>query len=596
MSFLGFDLSTQGLKVIVTDKDLKAQGLYNVEFDAEYREKYHISHGVITNEEDGSVLSPVAMWLDAIDLVFGRMKEDNFDFSLVLGMSGSGQQHGLVYWSKAAESGLGDLNASELLAPQLKDCLAYEFSPNWQDHSTGKELEDFEKTKGVEELAADTGSRAHYRFTGLQIRKLATRGNPEAYAKTWRISLVSSFLASVLMGKVAPLEEADACGMNLYNIKEDRYDDQLLAIAAGVHQSLDGASDAEAKTGVDELKKKLGLVSPVGYDSIGKVSSYFVEKFNFNPDCRVYSFTGDNLATIISLPLAPRDCLVSLGTSTTVLIVTDTYHPLPQYHLFKHPTMPRHYMGMLCYCNGSLPRNEIRDEINKKQNGEDKLWEAFDDCLEKSGKFSGKLGIYFTKGEIIPNAAAQTKRAVLREGKIYYVDIGDEWQVEDDATAIVTSQTCSCRLRSGPMLSRTEDSTSKGNKEIHEAYENIVEQFGTLRTDGEDHSFESVTAKPSKCFYVGGASNNQSLIRKMGSIFSPTNGNFKVDIPNACALGGAYKASWSYTCEEKQELHPYEEYISRLTDEYHSFDVEDHWLDHFPALGMLSKMESELNQ
>lgn len=109
----------------------------------------------------------------------------------------------------------------------------------------------------------------------------------------------------------------------------------------------------------------MGPIQPITYKSSGSISNYFVEKYGFSKDCNIYSFTGDNLATILSLPLQPNDCLISLGTSTTVLLITENYQPSSQYHLFKHPTMPKHYMGMICYSNGALAREKARDEINK---------------------------------------------------------------------------------------------------------------------------------------------------------------------------------------------------------------------------------------
>ena len=76
--FLGFDLSTQQLKIIVTDETLEALKTYNVEFDNQFKEKYGIYKGVISNEDNGEILSPVAMWLEAIDYVFDEMKKDDF--------------------------------------------------------------------------------------------------------------------------------------------------------------------------------------------------------------------------------------------------------------------------------------------------------------------------------------------------------------------------------------------------------------------------------------------------------------------------------------------------------------------------------------
>lgn len=81
--FLGFDLSTQQLKIIITDENLTPLDTYNVEFDSQFKSKYtKINKGVITGD-DGEVISPVAMWLDAINYVFDEMQKSKFPFDKV---------------------------------------------------------------------------------------------------------------------------------------------------------------------------------------------------------------------------------------------------------------------------------------------------------------------------------------------------------------------------------------------------------------------------------------------------------------------------------------------------------------------------------
>lgn len=599
--FLGFDLSTQQLKVIVTNAKLEPQDTIAVSFDDVFKDKYNITKGVLSDEKTQEVLSPVKMWLEALDYAFTTMKEKNFPFNQVKGMSGSGMQHGSVYWSESAPSALANLSKSSSLIEGLLGAFAWDKSPNWQDHSTVKEAKDFEKVAGDGDgLAKLTGSRAHHRFTGLQIRKLATRAGPDLYKKTSRISLVSSFLASVLLGKITTIEHADACGMNVYNIEKQDYEDDLLAVAAGAHTKLDGASEEDSKAALKALKEKLGPVDPIHYKADGQVSSYFVEKYGFSPDAKVYPFTGDNLATIISLPLEQNDILISLGTSTTVLLVTEHFNPSSQYHLFKHPTLKKAYMGMICYSNGALPREYVRNELNEKYKLDQKSWDKFDEILDKSKDFDRKLGIYFPHGEIVPNAAAQFKRSkLLPDNKIEDVE---SWDVEEDVTSIVESQTVSCRLRAGPMLSNSNEDTSNtpeaDDKNLVSIYRKLRDDFGELYTDGKKQSFESLTARPHKIFYVGGASRNVSIIKKMGSIMGATDGNYQVEIPNACALGGAYKATWSFNCEKEGKFLDYNEFLNKNFDfsEVESFDVHNEWEKYFPAMGLLAKMEEGLKR
>lgn len=592
--FLGLDLSTQQLKVIVTDSSLKHLETFNVEFDQQFGEKYSIKKGVLSDDKSGEIVSPVNMWLESIDFVFSEMKRKKFPFDRVCGISGSCQQHGSVYWSKDGVSNLTKLNVkSGELVDQLTSNESFTFpnSPNWQDHSTGKEIEVFELIAGDSgKLAELTGSRAHYRFTGLQIRKLAINQRSK-YQETERISLVSSFLASVLLGKLTEIEQADACGMNIYDISKQEYNEEMLALTAGVHPKVDKDHSIDYDKEIESIKKKLGEIKPITYKSNGEICQYFVDKYGFKSNTKIYSFTGDNLATILSLPLAENDILVSLGTSTTVLLVTKNYCPSSQYHLFKHPTMPEHYMGMICYCNGSLAREKVRDQVNEKYGEKDGDWKKFDEILNQSTHFDNQLGIYFPLGEIVPNASAQIKRSKWENDKL--VDV-TKWENSDsDVTSIIESQTLSCRLRLGPML-EVDGKSSKA----HDLYNSLVEKFGDIYTDGKKQNESSLTARPKKVYFVGGALNNMNIVKKMSSILGLTEGNYRVEIPNACALGGAFKASWGYACETKNDWIDYNEYISDQFD-YKSLeevDTTDRWEEYFQGIGMLAEMEKLLKK
>jgi len=88
------------------------------------------------------------------------------------------------------------------------------------DSSTSSQCKEIEKAVvGALELSKLTGSRAYERYTGPQIRKLYEK-KQDIYNETERISLVSSFMASVFIGGYASIDETDAAGMNLIDIRE----------------------------------------------------------------------------------------------------------------------------------------------------------------------------------------------------------------------------------------------------------------------------------------------------------------------------------------------------------------------------------------
>ncbi|KFH43244.1 D-xylulose kinase A-like protein [Hapsidospora chrysogenum ATCC 11550] len=564
--YLGFDLSTQQLKAIVVDSDLKIIAQVKVDFDGDFGDKYGIKKGVHVRDSTGEVYAPVAMWMESLDLVLERLRDAMpVPMDRIKGVSGSGQQHGSVYWNDQAQGLLKGLDAGKPLAEQLAKALANEWSPNWQDQSTQSECDAFDSELGDrEKLAQVTGSGAHHRFTGPQIMR-QRRVNPDMYARTARISLVSSWLASVLMGDFAPLDVGDVCGMNLWDIPNQRYSEELLLLTAG------GDKSAAA-----ELRAKLGEPRMDGGGSMGTVSQYFVRKFGFSPDCQIAPFTGDNPATILALPLRPLDAIVSLGTSTTFLMNTPAYKPDGAYHFFNHPTTNGNYMFMLCYKNGGLAREKIRDELPKPEDGPGSTgWENFNKAVldtppldvAKEGD-RAKLGLYFQLRETVPNIRAGTFRFTCNpaDGSDLRQESG-AWSKEVDPRIIVESQALSMRLRS----------------------QNLVHPPDAERR---------LPAQPRRIYLVGGGSLNPAIARVIGDVLGGVDGVYKLDVGgSACALGGAYKALWAM---ERKDGETFDDLIGKRWKEEGSIQRVDQgfrdgtYQKYGNILGAFENMEKEL--
>lgn len=134
-----------------------------VDFDGDFGSKYGVTKGVQINEAEGEVFAPVAMWLEALDLVLQRLREQNTPLNRIRGISGSCQQHGSVYWSREAETLLGALESDKSLVDQLTGAFSHPYAPNWQDHSTQAECDQYDaKLETADRLAQVTGSSAHH--------------------------------------------------------------------------------------------------------------------------------------------------------------------------------------------------------------------------------------------------------------------------------------------------------------------------------------------------------------------------------------------------------------------------------------------------
>jgi xylulokinase len=216
---------TRSLKATVLDAGLGIVATDSVHFDSDLPH-YGTRGGVLRHQdpaERGRIVSPPLMWAEALDLLLGRLRS-RADLRRVAAVSGSAQQHGSVYWAKGAGAALAALDpaAGEGLAPQLAaaGALAAPESPVWMDSSTAAQCREVEAAMGGPlRLARLTGCRAHRRCTGPQIRKMhQTRPHAQVYEATERVSLVSSFMASLLVGGYACIDETDGAGMNIMDI------------------------------------------------------------------------------------------------------------------------------------------------------------------------------------------------------------------------------------------------------------------------------------------------------------------------------------------------------------------------------------------
>lgn len=115
------------------------------------------------------------------------------------------------------------------------------------------------------------------------------------------------------------------------------------------------------------LAEKLGEIVP-SYEILGCISSYFSDRWAFNPDCKVVAFTGDNPASLIGLKRILFDnktgrylrivCLtglgltegwlaVSLGTSDTLMLWLEEPQVVLDGHILCNPLNVDSYMAML---------------------------------------------------------------------------------------------------------------------------------------------------------------------------------------------------------------------------------------------------------
>jgi len=468
--FLGLDSSTQSLSAVVIDLDTgKVVYEHSLNFDKALPQ-FKTKNGVLPNRDSLVKHSHPLLWVAALDLLFAQMKKDKVALKNILAVSGSGQQHGSVYLNEKAVDALANLDPKKSLAENLDGIFARKTSPIWMDSSTAKECEEIrKKLGGVKFTASRTGSDTFERFTGPQIRKF-NKTEPKAYEKTSSIALVSSFMASVLAGKIAPIDFGDGAGMNLMDIRKKNWNHEAVKATA------------------PSLIKKLPPLADAGR-VIGPVSPYFVQKFGLNPEALATVWTGDNPASVIGLGLIkPGQVAISLGTSDTFFgtmahCQTDEYG---EGHVFGSPVGG--YMTLICFKNGSLAREKIR-ELYKITD-----WKKFGALVASTPPGNnGAIMLPWFEAEIVP----RVKKPGIRRFDL------DEKNAAANCRAIFEAQALSMRLHS-----------------------------------------QWMAVTPEQIFATGGAANDRALLQVIADVMNcPV---LRIEVSKSAALGAALQAAHGF--------------------------------------------------
>ncbi len=486
--FLGLDCSTQSLTGIIVDFNLKKVVYRNsINFDEELSH-YNTHNGAIILDNEKVVHSYPLMWVEALELLFEKMQNNKRALFEIKAISGSGQQHGTVYLNSDFIKTLKRLDADKTLVSQLKNSFSRPTSPIWMDSSTTKQCEEIrKKLGGLKSTINLLGSNTIERFSGPQIRKFFQQ-YPLLYEKTLIIHLVSSFMASILLGKNAPIDHGDGAGMNLMNIKTKQWDERALEATA------------------PNLREKLPPLSQP-YTVIGNISSFFVKKFGFNPNTNLIAWSGDNPNSLIGVGLIKKGKVaISLGTSDTYFsYLQDLYLDLKgEGHVFGAPTGD--YMSLICYKNGSLAREKIKDKFHLN-------WEQFSQILKNSPPGNnGKLMLPYFFPEIVPQ---------VLQPKVYCFGF-DEDDLEGNVRGIIEAQFLSMRLHS-----------------------------------------KWIGEKPKEIYATGGASANKDILQVLANIFKTKVRAF--EFADSAALGAALRATKSYY-DSKNMIKGWEDIINKFID------------------------------
>ena len=290
MYYIGIDLGTSAVKLLLVN----AKGAIKKSVSREY--PLYFPH------PGWSEQSPEDWWT----AVQSGLKEltAEVDAGEIAGIGCGGQMHGLVVLDEN----------DNVIRPAIL----------WNDGRTAAEVDYLNGVIGKEKLSALTANIAFAGFTAPKILWMQ-KNEPEKFAKIAKIMLPKDYVNYKLTG-VHGCDYSDASGMLLLDVQHKCWSKEMLDIC-----------------GITEKQMPRLFES---YEVIGNVTA----DVGLPKTCKVVAGAGDNAAAAIGTgTVGEGACNISLGTSGTIFISSETFgvDPNNALHAFAHADGHYHLMGCM---------------------------------------------------------------------------------------------------------------------------------------------------------------------------------------------------------------------------------------------------------
>ncbi len=316
--FAGLDVSTQSCKLVVIDPDRGCVvHIDQVGYDRDLPH-HETVNGARVGLGPGVSESDPRMWIEAVEMILGRLAEADLSRDRIRCISVSGQQHGLV--ALAADG-----------------TLARPRSKLWNDFSTEEECRILtDALGGPEAMLAEVGNTQRTGYTAPKILHLK-RHEPEAFHRARVFFLVHNYvnwhLTGGPRGGVAVMEPGDTSGMALWHPGTRRWSARLL-----------NAIDPE-------LSRKLPPVQ-ASDRTIGGIDPALAHRFGLSPRCRIDAGSGDNMYGAVGTGnVRPGIVTVSLGTSGTAYTFLEEPFIDPTGEIAAFCDSTGHHLPLVCVSN-----------------------------------------------------------------------------------------------------------------------------------------------------------------------------------------------------------------------------------------------------
>jgi len=353
MKFLGVDLGTSSVKIIMVDEEGKLLSSVSKEYPVSYP------------KNGWSEQNPEDWWNGTKEGIKELMEKSKVSGEEVKGIGFSGQMHGLVILDKD----------NNVLRPAIL----------WNDQRTQEECDYLNNEIGQEKISKYTGNKALTGFTApkvLWVRK----HEKEIFDKIAHILLPKDYIRFKLTGEFAS-EVSDASGTLFFDVENRQWSKEMMDIL-GIKE--------------EQLPKMYE-----SWEVTGKVTKEVAEYIGVSSETVVVGGGGDQAAGAIGTGTVDAGILsVALGTSGVVFASSDSYAVDDEntLHSFCHGNGKYHQMGVMLSAASSL--KWWVEEINEDSKDFNKL---LADAEKSTVGSNGVIFLPYLTGERTPYSDPNAK-------------------------------------------------------------------------------------------------------------------------------------------------------------------------------------------
>ena len=310
MFFIGVDLGTSAVKLLLMDENGKIEKIVSKEYPL------YFPHPGWSEQK------PEDWFAQSMEGI--RELVSGCDRTQVKGISFGGQMHGLVALDEN----------DDVIRPAIL----------WNDGWTGKQTDYLNNVIGKEKLSKYTANIAFAGFTAPKILWMK-ENEPENFARICKIMLPKDYLAYRLSGTFCT-EYSDASGMLLLDVEHKCWSREMMEICGVTAEQLPKLYES--------------------WEPVGCLKPEIAEELGLPADVKVIAGAGDNAAAAVgTATVGDGGCNISLGTSGTLFISSQDFgvDENNALHSFAHADGNYHLMG--CMLSAASCNKWGMDEILK---------------------------------------------------------------------------------------------------------------------------------------------------------------------------------------------------------------------------------------